>query len=96
VLQHLELGERHPELLAQPGIVAGHSIELVHGADRLGAECCNGVIYSVLEPGETVAFQTDERLRADNDIVEDDLRGATPRRRWRNRGSRRPIGTYRQ
>jgi hypothetical protein len=47
-----------------------------HGADRLGAERRDGVVHGALKPLQTVAFETDQCLGADDDIVE----GQFPRR----------------
>jgi hypothetical protein len=47
-----------------------------HGADRLGAERRDGVVHGALKPLQTVAFETDQCLGADDDIVEDNFRGA--------------------
>ena len=76
MLQHLELADRHAELLAGLDVFQGRRVDRVHAAGRLGAQRHDGMIDRILDHAEGVIDLAQHRVGADRDLVEGELRGA--------------------
>jgi len=74
VLQHLELADRHAELLAGLDVFQRGRVDRIHAAGRLGAQRHDRAIDGFFDGGERVVDRPQHRIGADRDLVEGQLR----------------------
>src|SRR5258708_7847460 len=75
VLQHLELADRHAELLARLDVLERGGVDRIHAAGGLGAERHDGSRDRVLDHREGAIDLAQHRVGADRDLVEGELGG---------------------
>ena len=70
VLQHLELADRHAELLAGLDVVERRGVDRVHAAGGLGAQRHDGTVDRLFHGREGVVDLAQHGVGADRDLVE--------------------------
>ena len=78
VLQHLELADRHTELLARLQVVEGQLAGFVHAAQRVSALRGDGAALLVTQRRERIADFAEQRVGADLNVVEEQLAALAP------------------
>ena len=76
VLQHLELADRHAELLAGLDVFQGRGVDRIHATRGLGTERHDGAVDRVLDHREGAVDLAQHSVGADRDLVEGGFRGA--------------------
>ena len=76
MLQHLELADRHAELLAGLGIFDRRIEQHLHGAAGLGGVGGDGFVGDLLDERQAVVRLADQIGGRDLDILEGDLASA--------------------
>ena len=69
MLQHLEIADRHAELLALLQIVDGDLVHRAHRADRFGGERRDAGIDDLLDQRIGIAGLADDGVGADLDVL---------------------------
>ena len=87
MLQHLEIADRHAELLALLEVVDRDLVHRAHRADRFGGERRDAGIDHALDQRIGIAGLADHGVRADLDARQRDLGGAQAVHRSDSRGA---------